>query len=254
MAKAAYDREDIINRSIELFWRHGFNGSSMQQVVDTTGLKPGSIYYSFGNKEALFKEALGQYARKRIEKIRRTLDAAPDVGEGIRLLLDQMAEEAAGGDFKSCFLVKTQLELGLRWRRPCRPLPRTGCVKSSRFFRPISNGNGMRTPAGIGPRASCCISSACGSAVSSKNQRNRFFRHCVRGFAGFPGRIEPGSLPLRICLVHVPVVQLFPFPVAARPQTAITTEAPVSSSMLPCQLPATSCKWPMANGAMEATI
>ncbi len=116
MAKAAYDREDIINRSIELFWRHGFNGSSMQQVVDTTGLKPGSIYYSFGNKEALFKEALGQYARKRIEKIRRTLDAAPDVGEASVCYWIRWLKRLRAGTSRVVFWSKPA-RTGLRWRR-----------------------------------------------------------------------------------------------------------------------------------------
>ncbi|MGE4442366.1 MAG: TetR/AcrR family transcriptional regulator [Desulfomicrobium sp.] len=111
MAKAQYDREEVIDKSLELFWRNGFSGSSMQQVVETTGLKPGSIYYSFGNKEALFKEALDHYARASLARIRATLDSAPSVGEGLCLFLERMAGEAAKQEFRSCFLVKTQLEL-----------------------------------------------------------------------------------------------------------------------------------------------
>lgn len=111
MAKAQYDREEIIDKLIDLFWRNGFSGSSMQQVVEATGLKPGSIYYSFGNKEALFKEALDHYARASMARIRGTLDSALSVGEGLCLFLEKMAGEAAKQEFRSCFLVKTQLEL-----------------------------------------------------------------------------------------------------------------------------------------------
>lgn len=112
MAKAQYDREDILCKAIELFWSHGFSGSSMQQVVEATGLKPGSIYYSFGNKQALFKEALEHYARLGLEKIRKTLDEAPSIGEGICRHLERFVQEAASEGYRSCFLVKTQLELG----------------------------------------------------------------------------------------------------------------------------------------------
>lgn len=111
MAKAQYNREEILDRALELFWMNGFNGSSMQQVVEKTGLKPGSIYFSFGNKEALFKEALERYAQRNLGKIRTTLDAAPSVGEGICRILDGMALEPERNRFLSCFLVKTQLEL-----------------------------------------------------------------------------------------------------------------------------------------------
>ena len=111
MAKAQFNREEILDRAIELFWSHGFSGSSMQQVVGATGLKPGSIYYSFGNKEALFKEALERYAQKGVSRIRKILEEAPSIELGICRHLERFIEEATDRNFKSCFLVKTQLEL-----------------------------------------------------------------------------------------------------------------------------------------------
>jgi len=111
MATALFDRHDVIDKSIELFWRNGFSGSSMQQVVKTTGLKPGSIYHAFGNKEALFREALESYAQKSLARIRSALDNAPSVGEGICMMLEAVVQESTKDDYCSCFLIKTQLEL-----------------------------------------------------------------------------------------------------------------------------------------------
>ena len=111
MARAQFNRNDIIDKSIELFWKNGFSASSMQQVVQVTGLKPGSIYLAFGNKEALFREALQSYAQKSISQIRDTLDTAASVGEGICTLLEGIIQQSARGNYCSCFLVKTQLEL-----------------------------------------------------------------------------------------------------------------------------------------------
>lgn len=111
MAKAQFDRNTVIDKSIQLFWKNGFSASSMQQVVAATGLKPGSIYLAFGNKEGLFREALEAYAQRSIERIRNTLDNAPSVGKGICELLEAFIEESTGADYCSCFLVKTRLEL-----------------------------------------------------------------------------------------------------------------------------------------------
>ena len=111
MASAQYDRNAVIDKSIELFWQNGFSGSSIQQVVKATGLQPGSIYLAFGNKEALFREALEGYAQKSIEQIRNTLDAAPSVGEGICAHLEKIVLQSTKENYSSCFLVKTQLEL-----------------------------------------------------------------------------------------------------------------------------------------------
>lgn len=111
MARAQFDRNEVIEKAIDLFWQNGFNGSSMKQVVETTGLKPGSIYFSFGNKEALFREALESYARNRTAQMHRILDSAPSVGEGICTILEGIIEESTRENYSSCFLIKTRLEL-----------------------------------------------------------------------------------------------------------------------------------------------
>lgn len=111
MARAQFNRAEIIDKSIELFWQHGFNASSMQQVVKTTGLKPGSIYLAFGNKEGLFREALETYSQKSLAYIRNILDSAPTLGEGLCELLEAFVQQSTRKNYCSCFLVKTRLEL-----------------------------------------------------------------------------------------------------------------------------------------------
>lgn len=111
MAKALFERSEVIDKSMNLFWKNGFNASSMQQIVDATGLKPGSIYHSFGNKETLFREVLEAYTRKSLEKIRSTLDSARSVGEGVCMHLEGVVEQSTMDNYSSCLLVKTQLEL-----------------------------------------------------------------------------------------------------------------------------------------------
>lgn len=111
MARAQFDRNEVIEKSIDLFWQNGFSATSMKQVVQTTGLKPGSIYLAFGNKESLFREALESYARKRMAQMHRVLDSAPTVGEGIVTILEGVVEDSTMENYSSCFLIKTQLEL-----------------------------------------------------------------------------------------------------------------------------------------------
>ncbi len=114
MARAQFDRSDVIDKSIALFWKNGFSGSSIQQIVKATGLKPGSLYLAFGNKEALYREALEGYTQNAIAQIRNTLDSAKNVGEGICVHLEKIIRESTGENYCSCFLVKTQLELAAK--------------------------------------------------------------------------------------------------------------------------------------------
>lgn len=111
MARAQFDRNDVVNKLIELFWQNGFSASSMQQVVQTIGLKPGSIYLAFGNKEGLFREAMEGYAQQSFKKIRSTLDTAPSILEGICTHLENMIQDSTKENYCSCFLIKIQSEL-----------------------------------------------------------------------------------------------------------------------------------------------
>lgn len=111
MARAQFDRDEVLNNAINLFWKHGYSASSMQQVVETTGLQPGSIYLAFGNKEGLFREALESYAQKSLTRIRTTLETAPSVNEGIRMIFEGLITDSQQEGYSSCFLIKTQLEL-----------------------------------------------------------------------------------------------------------------------------------------------
>jgi TetR/AcrR family transcriptional repressor of nem operon len=111
MARAKFDRNEVIDKAIELFWQHGYSATSMQQVVKATGLQPGSIYLAFGNKEGLFHEALERYSQKSTARIREVLDGSPTVGDGICRILESNIEASLEQHYCSCFLVKTQLEL-----------------------------------------------------------------------------------------------------------------------------------------------
>jgi TetR/AcrR family transcriptional repressor of nem operon len=111
MARAQFDRNDVLDNSIALFWQNGFSASSMQQVVKTTGLKPGSIYLAFGSKEGLFREALDRYAQRSIAQIRDVLNSGASVGEGICRFLEERVQDSTKKNYRSCLLVKTQLEL-----------------------------------------------------------------------------------------------------------------------------------------------
>ncbi len=50
---------------MRLFWRHGYEGVSFQQLTATLGVAAPSLYAAFGNKAALYREALDRYAALR---------------------------------------------------------------------------------------------------------------------------------------------------------------------------------------------
>lgn len=111
MARAQFDRNEIILKTVDLFWQNGYNASSMQQVTKTTGLKPGSIYLAFGSKEALFAEALDYYSQRSMDRIINFLENSETVGEGLCKFFEHGLQAVKMDKFCSCFLVKSHLEL-----------------------------------------------------------------------------------------------------------------------------------------------
>ena len=111
MARAQFDKEQVLENAANAFWRLGYNATSMQTVFEQTGLKPGSIYLAFGNKEGLFKESLNFYTLQSLEKLESTLTEHPTVEEAIRHILIRFIDESCQSSYCSCFLVKSQLEL-----------------------------------------------------------------------------------------------------------------------------------------------
>jgi len=59
-----FDKELVINQAIAVFHEKGYNATSMQDLVDATGLNRSSIYNSFGNKLSLYLLCLKSYQEK----------------------------------------------------------------------------------------------------------------------------------------------------------------------------------------------
>lgn len=57
----AFDREQALHRALELFWRRGYEPASVAELCKAMEINPPSLYAGFGNKAALFLEAIRHY-------------------------------------------------------------------------------------------------------------------------------------------------------------------------------------------------
>lgn len=55
--------EDVLTNAMEQFWREGFEASSVQKLLDATGINRGTLYNSFGDKDTFFKSCLAHYGK-----------------------------------------------------------------------------------------------------------------------------------------------------------------------------------------------
>ena len=57
----AFDREQALHAALELFWKEGYEPASVARLCEVMDIKPPSLYATFGNKAALFLEAVRHY-------------------------------------------------------------------------------------------------------------------------------------------------------------------------------------------------
>lgn len=57
----AFNRDKALDRAMHVFWQKGFEGSSLKDLTAAMAIQPASLYAAFGNKQALFEQALGRY-------------------------------------------------------------------------------------------------------------------------------------------------------------------------------------------------
>jgi AcrR family transcriptional regulator len=58
-----FDIDQALDRAIETFWRHGYEGTSLNDLTEAIGINRPSLYAAFGNKEELFAQAVVRYAQ-----------------------------------------------------------------------------------------------------------------------------------------------------------------------------------------------
>ncbi len=87
-----FDPELVIDRALEIFWRDGYEGASVNDLADAMGLSKPSLYAAFGDKEALYIRALARYGEIRREQRARLLDDAPTGRTAIETLLHSVVD------------------------------------------------------------------------------------------------------------------------------------------------------------------
>jgi len=97
-----FDPDAALQSALELFWRRGYEATSMADLVEELGIGRASIYATFGNKHELYLKALERYAEPG--------PALPAVRTVVRRFGGEAATEEAR--LNGCFITNTASELG----------------------------------------------------------------------------------------------------------------------------------------------
>src|SRR6476646_6386040 len=93
MSKGEVTRQRIIELAAPSFNQRGFEGCSMQDILEATGLKKGGVYRHFSSKEELAAEAF-RYSLSRATKIRTPpADPSRTAVERLNEVIDHFVEK-----------------------------------------------------------------------------------------------------------------------------------------------------------------
>lgn len=106
----SFQREHVLQQAMQVFWDKGFNGTSMQHLVDATGLNRSSIYNSFGDKMSLYQESLRTYMGDTGKQFEAVLKRAHDPLHGIRLIFESFLPEISR-DSRGCMSMNCKAEM-----------------------------------------------------------------------------------------------------------------------------------------------
>ena len=105
-----YDPDEVLQKAMQVFWEKGYDRTSIQDIVAVTGLKPGSIYNIYGNKEGLFESVLDLYATEALRVAKEVLLDGDDEVKNIEKFLDEvLLSSIINEKTNGCLMVKTLL-------------------------------------------------------------------------------------------------------------------------------------------------
>jgi TetR/AcrR family transcriptional repressor of nem operon len=107
-----FDEHEVLAKAIQLFWYKGYNGTSMQDLVDGLGISRSSLYDTYTDKHTLFVKALESYQLAGAGKIQAIIDQNRiPAKETVKQLVDLATDLLDDKQQKGCFMVNAEVEV-----------------------------------------------------------------------------------------------------------------------------------------------
>ena len=105
-----YNETEVVEKAMNLFWKNGYETTSMQMLEKEMGINKFSIYSSFGNKHGLFLESLKLYKSNVstvLDKLKKGTKGIEDIKQ---FFYDSVSSNFKSDKVKGCFVTNTYNE------------------------------------------------------------------------------------------------------------------------------------------------
>jgi len=108
-----FNREQVLERAMQVFWSKGYTATSMRDLTDAMGLSKSSLYDTFGSKHDLFLESIDYYRDNVSAQVRSVADLEKPADQVILAVLSRAVDRILEPNGRrGCFLNNCAVEVG----------------------------------------------------------------------------------------------------------------------------------------------
>ena len=142
----SFNHEAVLDSVVRVFWRKGYEATSIQDLVEATGLNRSSLYNSFGSKHQLFLAAIDHYLVRVNQERLHKLNTNENARKALQAYFgDLLAFSVGEGRELGCLITNTSVEVAPH-NTPIRNKLRQSLRKvEEAFFETIQRGQAQGT-------------------------------------------------------------------------------------------------------------
>jgi TetR/AcrR family transcriptional regulator, transcriptional repressor for nem operon len=107
-----FDEAAALEAAIECFWHRGYEATSVRDLADKMGISAPSLYNTYGDKHALFAQALERYLDLSARALIKELEDALPPKQAIRRFIEEIIRRSVNDrERRGCFLINSALEV-----------------------------------------------------------------------------------------------------------------------------------------------
>jgi TetR/AcrR family transcriptional regulator, transcriptional repressor for nem operon len=107
-----FDEVTALEAAIECFWHRGYEATSVRDLADKMGISGPSLYNAYGDKRALFVQALEHYLDHSARALIKRLENSLPPKQAVRRFIEEIIERSVNDrERRGCFLINSALEV-----------------------------------------------------------------------------------------------------------------------------------------------
>ena len=106
-----FDKDKALEKAMRVFWKKGYEGTSLPNLTQAMGISRPSLYAAFGNKEQLFRLAMERYSQQKA-CMADALNRPTARGVAQALLCGSVDGLTCPRNPRGCFVIQSALSCG----------------------------------------------------------------------------------------------------------------------------------------------